>query len=374
MSIHIKEVKTKNDLKKWVEFPNKLYKDTPEFVPFLTVDEMDTFSKEKNPAYDYCETKLLLAYKDGEIAGRIAGLINNAANEKWNTENIRFTRFDFVDDFAVSKSLFDEIVKWGKEKGLSKIVGPIGFHDLDHEGMLVEGFNEVNLSITFYNHPYYVEHMAKLGLDKEVDWVEYQLKVPTEVNPKLTKISQFLQKRYGYKLIEYQDRKTLMQDAYEAFKVIDVSFSNLYGTVPLTDKVINKLIKDYVPIINLKYLCSVKDKENKIIGFAILVPSIAKALKKSNGKLFPFGMFRLLKALKGKNDILEMYFIGISPEFQKQGVPAMIMEHILKVCIENSVKICETGPELELNESVQSLWDGFDVRRHKRRRCFQKSI
>jgi len=274
----------------------------------------------------------------------------------------------------VSKALFDAVVAWGKERGYTKIIGPIGFTDMDHEGMLVEGFDEFNMSITFYNFPYYLEHLTKLGLEKEVDWVEYQIKMPKEVDPKLEKMSNFMQKRSGYKLVTYTDRKVLEKDAHEAFKVIDVAFSKLYGTVPLTEKVINKFIADYIPLVNLKYICAIKDKDEKIVGFAVLVPSIAKALKKSNGRMLPFGVVRLLKALKGKNDTLEMFFIGIEPELQKQGLPVMIMSHILKVAIESGVKICETGPELELNESVQSLWKSFDARQHKRRRCFRKEI
>ena len=374
MNVQIKEVLTRKDLKKWVKFPNELYKKEKAFVPFLMVDELDTFTKEKNPAYEFCETKLFLAYKEGKIVGRIGGLINHAANKKWETNSIRFTRFDFIDDYEVSEALFMAVVQWGKERGYTSILGPIGFTDMDHEGMLVEGFDELNMSITFYNHPYYLEHMKKLGLEKEVDWVEYQLTVPTEPNLKLDKMSEFLQKRYGYKLVTYKDRKVLAGEAFEAFKVIDEAFSKLYGTVPLTDAVINKALADYIPLVHLDYICSVRDNEGKIAGFAVLVPSIAKALKKSNGKMMPFGMFRLLKALKGKNDTLEMFFIAVKPEHQKRGVPAIIMSHMLKMCNKNGVKYCETGPELEANEDVQSLWDGFDARHHKRRRCFKKEI
>lgn len=374
MSVEIREVTTKKDLKKWVDFPNKLYKQVPQYVPFLLADEMGTFSKDKNPAYDFCETKLYLAYKDGALAGRIGALVNNAANEKWKTQTIRFTRFDFIDDFEVSKALFDKVVEWGKERGFNKVMGPIGFTDMDHEGMLVEGFDEFNMSITFYNHPYYIDHMQKLGLDKEVDWVEYQIKVPEKVDPKFEKMSQFLLKRNGYKLVEYTDRKVLIKEAYQAMKVIDEAFSKLFGTVPLTDKVIDDAIQNNISLVNLDYVCSVKDKDDNIIAFGLLVPSIAKALKKSNGRMFPLGVFRLLKALRGKNDTLEMYFIAVKPELQKKGIPAIIMNHILKNCVKNGVKICETGPELELNESVQSLWKDFDARHHKRRRCWQKSI
>ena len=244
MSIQIKEVLTKRDLKKWVDFPNKMYKKVQSYVPFLMNDEISTFTKTKNPAYDFCETKLFLAYKENKIVGRIAGLINHAANKKWNTKAIRYTRFDFIDDYEVSSALFNKVVEWGKENGLTQIMGPIGFTDMDHEGMLVEGFDELNMSITFYNFPYYLNHMEKLGLKKDVDWVEYQLTVPEKVDEKLVKMSEFLQKRNGYKLISYTDVKVLTADAFEAFKVIDESFSVLYGTVPLTDRVIKQVLKD----------------------------------------------------------------------------------------------------------------------------------
>ena len=374
MSVVIKEVVTKKDLKKWVDFPNKMYRKIPQFVPFLFPDEIDTFTKEKNPAYEFCETKLFAAYKGGKMVGRIAALINHAANKKWGTNAIRFTRFDFIDDYEVSEALFNEVVKWGNERGLTSAMGPIGFTDMDHEGMLVEGFDEFNMSITFYNYPYYLDHMEKLGLKKDIDWVEFQLNVPKEVDPKFQKISDYLAKRNGYQLVTYTDRKVLAAEAKEAFKVIDEAFSVLYGTVPLTDAVVKKVLADFMPIVNLKYICSVKDREGKIVAFAVLVPSIAKALKKSNGRMFPFGIFRMLSALKGKNDTLEMFFIAVKAEHQSKGTPAILMNHLIKVCIENGVKICETGPELETNEAVQAMWKGFDVRNHKRRRCFKKEI
>ena len=374
MSVIVKEVVDKKNLKKWVDFPNKLYKKVEPYVPFLMIDEMDTFTKGKNPAYEFCDTKLFLAYREGKIVGRVGALINHAANKKWNMNAMRFTRFDFIDDYSVSEALFNEVIKWAKENKLTRIMGPIGFTDIDHEGMLVDGFDELNMSITFYNYPYYLKHMEKLGLVKDIDWVEYQLKVPTEHDPRIAKVSDFLLNKNGYKLVTYTDRKTLNDEAMEAFKVIDVAFSKLYGTVPLTENVIKKAVADYIPLVNLKYICSVKDKDDAICGFAVLVPSIAKALKKSNGRLFPFGMFRMLKALKGKNDTLEMFFIAVKPEHQKKGLPAIIMNQMLKMCIENGVKICETGPELEVNNDVQSLWKGFETRQHRRRRCFKKDI
>ena len=374
MSIEIREVLTKKEKLKWVRFPTKLYKGNEFFVPFLEMDELDTFSSEKNPAYAFCETRLFLAYKDGSVAGRIAGLINHAYNKKWGKNAIRFTRFDFIDDKEVSRALFDSVVLWGKERGFTEIMGPIGFTDMDHEGMLVEGFDEFNMSITFYNHPYYLDHMESLGLKKDIDWIEYKLSVPDKLDPTVQKISDRLVESKGFKVVTYNDRKVLYKDALEAFKVIDIAFSKLYGTVPLTPEIIKNAVDGYIPLVNLDYICAVRNPEDKIVGFGVMVPSIAKALKKSDGRAFPFGIFRLLKALKGKNDTLEMYFVAVDPTYQRQGVPAIIITTLLKKLIENGVRICETGPMLETNTAVHSLWKPFQKRQHKRRRCFIKAI
>lgn len=374
MYIEIKEVLTKKDLWKWVRFPNQLYKNSEFFVPFLEDDEFNTFSKDKNPAYDFCETKLFLAYKDKKIVGRIAGLINHAYNEKWNKNAIRFTRFDFIDDFEVSKSLFDAVVSWGREKSHSEIMGPIGFTDIDHQGMLVDGFDKLNMSITFYNFPYYIEHMEKLGLSKDIDWIEYKITIPNELDPRIGKMCERLAVRGDYSVVKYTDRKLLYKDAFEAFALIDEAYSGLYGTVPLTKEVIKDAIDAYIPLVNLKYLCAVKDSSGKIVSFAIMVPSIAKALKKSNGKLFPFGIIRLLKALKCKNDTLEMFLVAVEPSLKAHGIPALVINELLMVCVENNVKYCETGPMLETNTAIHSMWRHFEKEQHKRRRCYIKSL
>ena len=374
MNITVKEVTSKKDLRKWIKFPNSLYKDNEYYVPFLATDEEETFTRDKNPAYDFCETKLFLAYKNGEIVGRIAGLINHAYNKKWGKNAIRFTRFDFIDDYEVSKALFDRVIAWGKENGLTEIMGPIGFTDMDHEGMLVEGFEEFNMSITFYNHPYYIDHMERLGLSKDIDWIEYRISVPEALDPRFERITNRLIERNGYQVVTYNDRKVLYNDALEAFKVIDIAFSKLYGTVPLTPEVIKHAIDGYVPLVNLDYICSIKDKEGNIIGFGVLVPSIAKALKKSDGKILPFGIFRLLRALKGKNDTLEMFFVAVKPEYQSLGVPAILISTLVPKIIENGVKYCETGPMLETNTAVHSMWRHFEKRQHRRRRCYIKEI
>jgi GNAT superfamily N-acetyltransferase len=306
--------------------------------------------------------------------GRIAGLVNHAYNKKWNKNAIRFTRFDFIDDYKVSRALFDAVVGWGKEKKYTEIMGPIGFNDIDHEGMLVEGFDKLNMSVTFYNHPYYLTHMERLGLIKDIDWIEYKIKVPKEMDTRFERISDHLIKKEGYKAVTYTDRKLLYKEAFEAFSLIDVAFSKLYGTVPLTPEIIKNVIDGYIPLVNLNYICSVKDKDDKIIGFGVMVPSIAKALKKSDGKLFPFGILRMLRALKGKNDTLEMYFVAVEPQLQSRGVPAIIITTLLKKLIANGIEYCETGPMLETNAAVHSMWRYFDKEQHKRRRCYIKQI
>lgn len=374
MNIIIKEVSTKKDLKKWIEFPNTLYEGNEYYVPFLANDEAETFSPDKNPAYAFCETRLFLAYKDNKIVGRIAGLINHAYNKKWNKNAIRYTRFDFIDDYDVSKALFETVVAWGKERGYTEIMGPIGFTDMDHEGMLVEGFEEFNMSITFYNHPYYLEHMERLGLQKDIDWIEYRINVPETFDPRFERICNHLIKKHGYQVVTYDNRKVLYTDALEAFKLIDIAFSKLYGTVPLTPEIIKHSLDGYIPLVNLDYICSIKDKDGKIIGFGVLVPSIAKALKKSNGKMLPFGVFRLLKALKGKNDTLEMFFVAVHPDYQVQGLPAILINTLTPKIMANGVKFCETGPMLETNAAVHSMWRHFEKRQHRRRRCYIKKI
>ena len=374
MGVEIREVLTKKELWSWVRFPNKLYKDNEYFVPFLERDEFETFSADKNPAYAFCETKLFLAYKEGKIAGRIAGLINYAYNSKWDKNAIRFTRFDFIDDYEVSQALFDAVVTWGKEKNYTEIMGPIGFTDIDHEGMLVEGFDKLNMSITFYNHPYYLTHMERLGLEKDIDWIEYKIAVPKDGIPKIEKIANAILQKGNYKVVTYTDRKVLYKEAFEAFALIDLAYSKLYGTVPLTEDIIRSTIDGYIPLVNLDYICAIKDKEDNIVSFGIMVPSIAKALKKSNGKILPFGIVRLLRALRGKNDTLEMFLVAVDPTLQAQGLPAILISTLLKKLNENNVMYCETGPMLETNTKIHSLWRHFEKEQHKRRRCFVKQI
>lgn len=366
--ITVKEVKTKSDLKKFVEFPNKLYKNCKYYVPHLSMDERNQFNPKKNHAYEFCETKLFLAYKDNKIVGRIGGLINHAYIKKIGKKVMRFTRFDVIDDIEVTKALINAVKAWAVSREIYSLMGPIGFTDIDAQGMLVEGFEEMNLSITLYNYDYYPKHLEALGFVKDADWMEYQISIPENFDPRINRVSELVQKRYGFHRIQVT-RKELPKYATEAFQVINEAFAKLYGTVPLTDKIIKSSIDQYISLVALDFVIVIVDKDNKIVGFGLLVPSLAQAFKKSNGKLFPFGFIRVLRALK-VYDILEMYFIAVKPEYQNLGVNAIIMSEAIKEAVKHKIKYAETGPELELNHAVQEQWKTFNARQHRRRRCY----
>lgn len=369
--IEIIEVKTKKQLKKFVEFPNKLYKGNKYYCPPLAFDEMGTFIPKKNPAFEFCESRQYLAYKDKKLVGRIAGIISYPHCAKQKRNQIRFARFDAIDDIEVTKALFKAVRDYGKEKGMDEMIGPLGFVDIDREGMLIDGFDEYNLSITIYNYPYYMKHLEAMGFVKDVDWVEYQLKMPKEIDERLIRISNRVQQRYGYQVKKFKNNKEIIPYAKKALEVINEAFDNLYAYVPLSDKLIDKCLKDYIPIVNKDYVIVVVDKNDQVIGFGLMVPSLASACHKHNGHLFPFGWISFLKALKSKkNKILEMYFVAVKPEYQSTGVNAIIIVESLKACFKNGAELAETGPELELNEKVQDQWKGFDARQHRRRRSW----
>ena len=367
--IIIKEVKTKKDLTKFVRFPLKLYKGNENYIPALEVDEKNMYNREKNGSYDYCDSILFLAYKDNEIVGRIAGIINYKYNEKINAKHLRFSHFDVIDDFEVTKALFDAIAKWGKEKGMTDFNGPIGFTDLDRQGLLIEGFDKIGMSITNYNYPYYIEHLEKLGLKKDVDWVEYLVQIPEKMDPRVERVSEALLKRFGFKLLKFKNLKEIMPYIYKAFDVYNEAFYVLHGTVMLTKKQIDDLIKQFAPAINFEYLPIIVDKDDNVVGVAILAPSIAKASRKAKGRMLPFGWFHLLRALK-HNDTLEMYLVAIKPEYQGYGLNAILMNDVTKCAIKNGIKYAETGPELEENFKVRSQWDNYDAEIIRKRRCY----
>jgi GNAT superfamily N-acetyltransferase len=371
--IIIKEVKTWLDSIRFTEFPNKMYKNIPAYVPALSLDERNVFNPKINPVFEYCDAIRYLAYEDGKIVGRIAGIINHQWNEARGIKTGRFSRIDMIDDIDVTKALIDQVTEWVKGYGMTDLIGPIGFTDLDRQGMLVEGFDELNMFITVYNHPYYKEHLEILGFVKDVDWTEKQIKWPTEVSEKIRRGSEVAKKRYGYELIKCQKKKEVFTYIYEAFDMYNIAFNELYGFYPISSKVMDYYIKQMIMLINLDFLWFVLDKEKKVVGFTVIMPSLALANKKSNGKLFPLGVFRLLRSIK-KYDVIDLYFIAIDPKHQGHGIIAMMFEDGLITTHDKHVRFAETGPELELNVSIQNQWKDFEYREHKRRRCYKKSL
>lgn len=371
--IIIKEVKTWLDSIRFTEFPNKMYKKNLFYVPALSMDERNVFNEKTNPVFEYCEAKRWLAYHNGKIVGRIAGIINHKLNDAYKLKTARFTRLDMIDDLEVTKALIDVVTKWALDKGMNRLIGPIGFTDLDRQGLLVDGFDQLNMFITIYNHPYYMEHLEKLGFVKDVDWTEKQIMWPVEIPEKVKRGAEIARKRYGYELIKCKTKKDVFKYIYEAFDMYNVAFNELYGFFPITQKVMDYYIKQMIQLVQLNYLWFVLDKEQKVVGFTVIMPSLAEANKKNNGHLFPFGWIRILKALK-KYDVIDLYFIAIDPKHQGHGIIAMIWEDGILEGIKHQVRYAETGPELELNDAIQNQWKNFEFIEHKRRRCYQKDI
>lgn len=371
--IIIKKVKSKGDLKKFVKFPIKLYKDNKYYCPTLNIDEMQNFTPKKNPASEYSEQELFLAYDQNKIVGRIGLIINHSYNKKMNVKQLRFTRFDTIDDFNVTKALFDEAIRYAKENNLNEIIGPIGFCDLDKQGLLVEGFEEDNIFITPYNDKYYLDHLERIGFEKDADWLEFQVNPTEEGIERIKRVSEIVQTKYGFYVETFKSKRKIKPVIEECFEVINEAYKNLYGVVILSKKQINMYISQFILLVNLEYVYVLRDKNAQVIGFGLLVPSLFKAVKKSNGRLFPLGFFRILKALKTEK-VLDMYLIAVKPEFQSMGGNALIMNEAIKYIKKNNITYCETGPELEENVKVQAQWKCFDVRQHKKRRCLKLKI
>lgn len=374
MPVQIKEVTTKADLKKFIEFPFSIYKENRNWIPPLLMDEYHTLRREKNPAFEYCQAKYWLAYKDGRLAGRIAGIVNRRYIEKWGNKYARFGWVDFIDDAEVVKALFDTAEGWANEQGMIGIHGPLGFTDMDHEGMLVDGFDELGTLAAIYNHPYYPRQLEKLGYVKDVDWVEFEVKVPKEIPEKADRISKIVMQKAGVKVLEAKKAKDLLPYAHEMFEVLNQAFAPIYAFVPLTEKQISMYIKQYFSFIMPDYTKILLDSNGKVAGFVIGMPSLSKALQKAKGRLFPFGFIHLLKAVSKKNKQIDLYLGAIRPDLQGKGADALLMTEMSRSAIKNGVISAETNIELEENVKVQSHWKYFESRQHKRRRCYIKQL
>lgn len=376
MAVTIKKVETKKELRDFIRFNYELYKDNPYSVPDLYDDMLNTFSKKKNAAFEFCEADYFLAYKDNRIVGRIAAIINRRANETWGKKDVRFGWIDFIDDIEVSKALLDTVEAWGKARGMDHIQGPLGFTDFDAEGMLVEGFDQLSTMATIYNAPYYPQHMEQLGYEKDVDWVEYKIYVPDAIPEKHKRISELIQQKYNLKIKKYTSSKTIAKEYGQAiFKLMNEAYSQLYGFSPLSQKQIEQYIKMYLPIVDLRMITLITDAEDQLVGVGISMPSLSHALQKAKGKMLPFGWYHLLKALFLKHaDVLDLLLVAIKPEYQNKGVNALLFSDLIPVYQKMGFKYAESNPELEMNGKVQAQWEYFDTELHKRRRAFVKAI
>ena len=373
--VTIVEVTTKEQLKRFVDYPNQLYKDVPQFVPATYDDDMSDWDKKKNPAFAYCDARCWLAMRGEEIVGRIGAILSKKSNEKWNTRRLRFTQVDFIDDAEVVDALFATVENWARQLGCTEVHGPLGFTDLDREGMLVEGFDRRSCFFTYYNHPYYLEHLTRLGYVKDVDWIENLITIPTDpaVYDKWEKLSNYVLKRNKLHIFNAKSRLSYFPILKKFFELVNVAYAPLYGTVELSDEQIGRYASKFAPLVNPNLTCFVFDENENLVALGVAAPSIAESLKKSRGRIFPFGWVGLLRSFV-KNDTVDLLLIAVRPDLQSKGVNAIVMNKILQGCRKMGIKHAETGPTLELNAKVLAQWKTFDIEQHKRRRCFKKTI
>ncbi len=373
MSIEIREVLTKRDLQSFIKFPFQLYTGNKFWVPPLIRDETKNFSKEKNPAFEFCESCCWTALDKNKIVGRIAAIINRRYNEKAAKNVVRFGYVDFIDNNEVSARLFQTAEEWAKQRGCNSIHGPLGFTDMDPEGMLIEGFEELGTIATIYNHSYYPIHIENLGYKKDVDWVEYELLTPKSIPDKVEKLANVVAQRYNLRVLEVKNQKQLLPYAHEIFHVLNSAYENIYGFVPLTEKQIDLYVKQYFGFIKPGFVPVILNEKDEVVGFGITMPSLSKAFQKAKGRLFPFGFTRLLRAIK-KNDRADLYLTGVRPDYHDKGVNAMMMYEVTKIFIDHKITWVESNPELETNMKVRSQWRFYEGRQHKRRRCYIKEL
>ena len=363
-------------LKRFVRFNYELYKDNPYSVPDLYEDTMNTLRKDRNAAFEFCDADYFLALRNGQIVGRVAAIINRRANEKWEQKAARFGWIDFIDDREVSAALIGAVEQWARERGMTELHGPLGFTDLDPEGMLIEGFDRLGTMAAIYNHPYYKEHIEALGFEKDVDWVEYLIKVPEKNWEKAERLSSIIAKRYNLRVVQCKSRSELAKRYGKAlFELVNESYAPLYGFSPLSSKQIEQLIKQYLPVVDLRLISLVVDENDNLVAIAVSIVSLSTALQKAKGRLFPFGWFHLVKALFfGRPKRLDFLLVAIKPEYQSKGVMAMVFNDLMPRYISMGFEDVETNPELETNNKVQAQWDSFDKELHKRRRAYKKHI
>lgn len=376
MSVTIRPIPpVKKNLKKYVQFGIDLYRGNPYFVPPLVLDEINTLLPEKNPAFEFCRAQSFMAYRDGKPVGRITGIINDRANEKFGERTVRFGFVDFIDDDEVVDALFRAVKIWGRDHGMTKIAGPMGFSDMDREGMLVDGFKELGTQATIYNYPYYADQMIRLGFEKEADWIEFRMEVPDQIPERYARIADIVARKFNLRPVQMKSRKVIAARYGQAiFELINRAYGDLYGYVSLTQRQIDHYIDMYLGLLRLEDVCLIVDAEDTLVGVGISMPSLSRALQKSRGKLFPFGWYPLLRAIRGHADTVDLMLIAIAPEYQGKGVNALLFNTLIPQYVANGYKYAESNVELETNENVQKQWEYFEYRQHRRRRSWSQNI
>ena len=376
MAILIKAVTSRKDLKIFARFANNLYKGNRFYVPSMPWDDLNTFDKKKNGAFEFCEAGFYLAYRGSEVVGRVAAIVNSKANEAWKGRQVRFGWFDFIDDIEVSRALLDKVIEFGRERGMTQIVGPLGFTDFDPEGMLVEGFDRLSTMALIYNHPYYPEHMKKLGYVKETGWVEYRITIPEELPERHIKLARLVMERNGLK-IRKLTRRQVKKEKYgrKLFELINETYCVLYGYSLLSEKQIDLYVDVYLGLVDLRMVTFIEDSEGNLIAAGVTMPSLSEALQKCRGELLPFGWWHLLKSMYLKKpDTLDLLLVGVKPEWQNKGVNSLLFLDLFKTVKDMGFKYAETNANLETNAKVQAMWAPFEKELHKRRWVFAKEI
>ena len=376
MSVIIKTVETAKELRTFVKFPLRLYKDCPHYVPNLYMDELSTLDPSKNPMGKYSKSRKFLAYKDGKVVGRVMAIINEIANRDWNHAEVRFGWMDFIDDKEVSKALLDAVIAFGKENGMTQVSGPLGFTDFDSEGCIVEGFDDISSFALKYNYPYYASHFEALGMTKANDWLEYRIYVPDAIPERVSRVSAIISSRYGLH-VRHITKKEVNKERYgqKIFDLINRTYKGLFDFTVLPPEVIDSYVDTYLGLLDLKFVTIVEDKEGNLVAVAITMPSIAHAVQKSRGYLFPFGWFRLLKSMFWKyEEALELLLIAVDKEYQNKGVHALLFNEIIPNLINGGFKYGESNAEMESNNAVQNLWNEYRREFKRRRRVFSKEI
>ena len=377
MAVEIRKLEpTKKELLKFIHFPiDVLYNDSTCYVPDLVSDMLSTFLPSENPAYEFCESAFFMAYRDGKPVGRIAGIINSLVNQREQKQEGRFGFVDFIDDEEVVDALMRAVEQWAKEKGMTCLTGPLGFTDMDPEGCLIEGFDQLGTQDTIYNYPYYPKHFERLGFVKDVDWVEFKVIVPEQIPEKMVKIGNIVQHRFNLHLVKMNSTKELVKKyGNEIFALINESYDSLFGYSPLSEKQVKHYINVYLPFLPLDHISLVADANDKLVGVGISVPSLSRALIKSRGRMLPFGWYHMLKAIKHEGRIVDLLLIAVAPEYQSKGVNSLFFVDLIPAFNKRGYEWAETNIELENNENVQKQWQYFDIKQHKRRRAFTKDI